>query len=98
MTRLEILTSFLTNGKVIAVAAVVLVILFILLIKAPLKFLCKVAINTICGFILLWIINYFAEFIGFSIPMTWLNALITGVLGLPGVLLIVVLRFLGIMQ
>lgn len=94
---MELIATFLSDGKLIAVIAVILVILFILLIKAPLKFLFKVAVNTLGGFILLWIINYFGEFIGLTIPITWLSAVLAGILGLPGVALIIVLRFLGIM-
>ncbi len=96
VTALEFISALLSGGKLITIAAIVIVVLFILLIKAPLKFIFKVFFNTLAGFIFLWIINYFGNYIGLTIPITWLTAVIVGVLGLPGAALLIVFRFLGI--
>ncbi len=76
------------------IVPVVLVLLAIVLFSRPLRFVLKLVINTILGFVALFLINRFGAEIGVTIGMNWTNALVVGVLGVPGVALLFVLKWL----
>lgn len=50
-------------------------------------------INALIGFAILWLINYTGLV---SIPINIVTALVVGVLGLPGALILIILALLGI--
>ena len=54
----------------------------------------KLLINTAIGFAGLWVLNYFGAFFGISLGLNWINALIIGVLGFPGLVLLLALKYL----
>ena len=75
-------------------AGVLFVFLLIRILAAPIKKIFKLALNGALGFVVLFIVNFFGEFIGLTIPITLFSALITGCFGIPGVLLLVLYQFL----
>lgn len=83
-----------------AVVTFVIVILVIcLLFKIfgwSVKVLCKILLNAFLGCVLLFIFNYiFANLLNlqmFELPITGFTALLTGVLGVPGVALLLILK------
>ncbi len=80
---------------IIIIAAIVLAVIIVLrLLAKPIRFIFKMLINTVLGFILLWLINFFGGGIGISLDLSLLNALVVGVLGIPGVLLLLAIRYL----
>jgi inhibitor of the pro-sigma K processing machinery len=79
---------------IIVIAAIVLgVILLLKLLSKPIRFALKLLINTLLGFVLLWLINFFGGEIGIELSLTLVNALVVGFLGIPGVLLLLAFRF-----
>lgn len=60
------------------------------------KILCKILLNTFLGCVLLFIFNYiFANLLNlqmFELPITGFTALLTGVLGVPGVALLLIFK------
>ena len=84
-----------TISLIIVIAGIVLAVILVLkLLAKPIKFVFKLLINTILGFILLWLLNFFGGGIGITLELTLLNAVIVGLLGIPGVLLLLALHFL----
>ncbi len=80
-------------SPVIVIAAIVLAVILVLrLLAKPMKFIFKLLINTLLGFVLLWLLNFFGGGLGISLDLTLLNALIVGLLGIPGVLLLLALQ------
>ncbi len=75
-------------------AAVVFVILLVKILSAPIRWIFKLALNALLGFVVLFVLNFFGEFIGVSVPITLLSALITGFFGVPGVIFLVLLQIL----
>ena len=69
----------------IAVGIIVFAILW-KLIALPFRILWKLITNSIVGAIILWVINLF----GVGIKITFLKALIVGILGIPGVILVLI--------
>ena len=64
------------------------------LLSFPLKVLWKLIINAILGAVILFLFNLVGGFLNLSIPINALNALITGVLGIPGVILLLILQWI----
>ena len=64
------------------------------LIKFSIKVFWKLLINALIGGVVLLIINIVGGLFGLIIPITFLSALIVGVLGIPGILILIVLAIL----
>ena len=79
---MEIIVSFMVG----------IIVLFVLmkLLALPLKLLWKLVTNSIIGAFMLWVVNLF----GLGIQITFFKALIAGIFGIPGVVVIVIAHFL----
>ena len=77
---------------IIAGVAVAIVLFCVLgkLIAVPFRILWKLITNSIVGAIILWAINL----LGVGIEITFLKALIVGIFGIPGVLLVLIVHYL----
>ncbi|MBE7038301.1 MAG: pro-sigmaK processing inhibitor BofA [Ruminococcaceae bacterium] len=60
----------------------------------PLKFILKLFLNSFIGVLLLYVINLFSKFTNFFIGINPVTAIILGLLGIPGLILIVILKLL----
>jgi len=77
----------------IIITALIIFLLFKLL-KASIKIGFKLLLNAVGGFIVLFLLNLFGGLVGLHIDVTWLNAIIVGLIGLPGVIVILLLQYL----
>ena len=76
----------------------VLVLLFLLvaclrLLRQPLKLALRVLINSALGFCALWLLNLTTAVTGMSLGLNLFNALTIGVLGVPGLGLLLLLKW-----
>ena len=62
------------------------------LFSAPLKLALKVLVNTLLGFAALFLLNLTGGLTGVTLGLNLFNALTVGVLGVPGLVLLVLLR------
>ena len=69
--------------------AVALYVLFKIL-AAPVKWIFKLLINAVIGFVLLFLANIVGGFFDFAIPVNLITCVIAGVFGVPGVIFLVV--------
>lgn len=80
-----------------AVIAVLLggffLIALIRVFQAPLRLACKLLVNTLLGFLALWLVRRTAAFTGIALGLNPWNALTIGVLGLPGFLLLLLVQW-----
>lgn len=78
--------------EIIAAFAVGLIVLCLIakIISIPMKLLWKLVTNSIVGAIMLWVVNLF----GAGIEITFIKALIAGVLGIPGVVIVLIMNFM----
>lgn len=72
--------------------AIILIFIFGRLFLWPLKVILKLALNSLIGGAVILIINAAAGGIGIAIPLNALNAVIVGILGLPGAILLILLN------
>ncbi len=80
-----------SNSAIAYVVGIVIVALIFFLLTKPLKWILKTVFNGLLGGIMLIIINSIGSSIGLMIPINPLNALLVGILGFPGVLLLVLI-------
>ena len=61
------------------------------ILRAPVRLALKLLGNTLLGFLALWVVGRIAP--GTGIGLNWANALIVGVMGLPGFLFLLLVRW-----
>lgn len=66
------------------------------LFSAPLKLALRVLLNTLLGFAALFLLNLTSAWTGFALGLNLFNALVIGVLGVPGLALLVLLKLVFI--
>ena len=84
---------------IIAAYAVGIVLILLLgrILVFPLKVVLKLVYNGLIGGLALWLVNLIGAPLGFTLPITVWTALLVGLLGIPGVLLLILyyVFFLG---
>ena len=80
---------------IILAYALGLILLYLIgwLLLVPLKFLLRFLINGIIGGVVLWILNLAGGLIGVTIAINPVTALTVGMLGIPGLRLMLLLQF-----
>lgn len=82
------------NQKILAaVLAAFFLIALIRVFQAPLRLALKLLANTLLGFLALWAVNLTAGFTGIVLGLNLLNALVIGILGLPGFVLLLLTQW-----
>lgn len=61
-----------------------LVVVCLRLFAAPLKLALKVAFNSALGFGAVWLLNLTTSVTGLSLGLSWFNAIVIAILGVPG--------------
>ena len=51
-------------------------------------------LNTAIGFAALFLLNFFGSAIGITLGLNWINALVIGVAGFPGLVLLLLIKYL----
>ena len=85
--------DIITTGILIVGVLVALYVL-IRIIAAPIKWIFKLLLNALTGFLLLFLANFISGFFDFSIPVNLVTCLVSGVFGIPGVIFLVVVTFI----
>lgn len=62
------------------------------LLTVPIKLIWKLVVNAIIGALGLLVLNFIGGLVGLSIPITPISALVTGVFGVPGVILLLIFQ------
>lgn len=82
------------SGILLIAALVVGAILILKILTKPIRWIFKLLLNAAFGFVLLFLVNFFGDPAGIYIGVNFVNALVAGFLGVPGVILLVLLKFL----
>ncbi|GCD12982.1 pro-sigmaK processing inhibitor BofA family protein [Clostridium tagluense] len=70
--------------------AIVGMVIVVKLFSWPLKILGKLILNGALGVLLLLLVNFVGEYVGISIAINAVTALIAGFLGVPGVIFLII--------
>lgn len=83
----------LTQKVIAAILAGFFLIALLRVFSAPLRLALKLLANTLLGFLALWIVTLTSAFTGISLGLNVLNALVIGILGLPGFVLLLLAQW-----
>lgn len=78
----------------IFIGCIIAVIIIAKILSWPFKIIFKLLINIFLGGLLLLIVNIFGAGFGLHIPFNTITALTSGVLGIPGVILLIILQYI----
>lgn len=81
-----------TNILISVVICIIFLLIFGKIFLLPIKKIFKVVLNTGLGALAIFIINTIGTSFGFHIGLNIINALIVGILGIPGAVLLVLLK------
>ena len=84
----------LTHKVIVGIVLVFLIVAVLRVFQTPLRLTLKLAVNTLLGFGALWLVNLTAGFTGLALGLNLWNALTIGILGFPGLILLVLLQWI----
>ena len=79
---------------IVAVIAVLFLLLFFKILGSSLKWILKLLLNAVTGFMILFLVNIVGGIIGIELDLNWINALVAGFFGAPGVVVLLVIKYL----
>lgn len=82
------------NSVIVYIACIIFLFLIGKFLVLPLKSIAKLIGNSILGVVLIFIINAIGSIWEFHIGLNIGTAIVTGILGIPGVVLLIFLKFL----
>ena len=84
------------NYLTMIITAIVVLLIAKFLLHVNVRRLIELIINIILGLVILWLLNRFGGSLGISIPINIITALVVGILGVPGVIILLLLNLIGI--
>lgn len=73
---------------------IIVLFIFVKIFIVPIKWLCRLLLNSVMGIIFIWIINATCASIDFYIGLNIYTALFIGVLGIPGALTLIAIKLI----
>ena len=81
--------------KIVLYVAIGIAVLIVMRIfTLPVKWIFKLLLNTVLGFAGLFLVNWLGSYIGISLGINVVNAVVVGTFGIPGLILLLLLRWL----
>lgn len=82
------------NNVLIYSACIILLFIFGRIFVLPLKSVLKLVFNSILGGLVIWIINIIGGAFNFHIGLNIVTSILIGILGIPGAILLIILKLL----
>lgn len=81
-----------SNTLIIYIACICFLFLFGRIFILPIKSILKLVLNSILGGLIIYLINVIGGLFAFHIGLNYITAILVGILGVPGAVLLVVLK------
>jgi len=82
------------NSIITYIACIFFLFIFGRLFIVPIKTILKLVVNSILGGIIIFIINLIGSIWGFHIGLNLITSIFIGILGIPGVIVIVIIKLI----
>ena len=79
---------------IVLIFTVIAMLIVVRLLAWPLKKILKLILNIVIGLCLILLVNVFGASIGLTIPFNIVTALVAGILGVPGVIVLIILHYI----
>lgn len=83
-----------TNNIITILACIFFIFIVGRIFILPLKNICKLILNSILGGVLIYTINLIGAMFDFHIGLNVITSIFIGILGIPGAILLVILKFI----
>lgn len=83
----------LSQKILVGMLGLLLLVALLRVFRTPLKLALKLLLNTLLGFLALWLVNLTSSFTGITLGINIWNSLLIGVLGLPGFILLLLAQW-----
>ena len=81
--------------NILALIVPVLIAIFVIkLLLSQVKLVWKLAVNSLSGFICLWLLNLASGLTGIVFEINFITTLLVGFLGVPGIILLLIGQFM----
>lgn len=80
------------NTLIIYIACICFLFLFGRIFILPIKSVLKIVLNSILGGLIIYLINLIGGLFAFHIGLNYITAILVGILGIPGAILLVILK------
>ena len=74
------------------IIAVAILFIVLKILSLPMKLIIKLVVNGLIGGITIWLINLIGANFGFTIALNWITALIVGIFGIPGAIVLAIIQ------
>lgn len=88
MVRLEF------NNIIVYIASIFFLFIFGKIFIVPIKTILKLVLNSVLGGVVIFLINFIGAYFNFHIGLNLVTSIFVGFLGIPGVVVIVLLKLL----
>ena len=82
------------NNIITYIACIFFLFIFGKIFIVPIKIIWRLVINSLLGGLIIFIINFIGSFFGFHIGLNLITSIFVGILGIPGAIVIVIIKLL----
>lgn len=79
-------------GTLVFIGTLIVLYLILKILSLPLKLIVKLLINGLIGGVIIFVINLIGSGFNFSLPLEWWSAILVGILGIPGAIILVLIQ------
>lgn len=72
--------------------ALLAIFIILKILSAPFKLIIKLVINGLIGGLIIYVINWIGAGFNFALPLEWWSAILVGILGIPGAIILVLIQ------
>jgi len=72
--------------------ALLAIFIILKILSAPFKLIIKLIINGLIGGLIIYVINWIGAGFNFALPLEWWSAILVGLLGIPGAVILVLIQ------
>ena len=82
------------NSIIVYIACILFLFIFGRIFIVPIKTILKLIVNSVLGGIIIFIVNLVGSIWGFHIGLNLITSVFVGILGIPGVIVIIIIKIL----
>lgn len=82
------------TGTFSFITGIIVLAFVVWLFGKSLKLLLKFIVNSLVGFVILLLFNFFGGLVGIHLPINIITAFVTGIFGIPGILILLILKYI----
>ena len=79
-------------AAIVFIGTLIVLYLILKVLSLPIKLIVKLLINGLIGGLIIFVINLIGASFNFALPLEWWSAILVGILGIPGAIILVLIQ------